>query len=97
MLKSVVSIVLTFVMIMALTPKSQAAEPFDYDHAFDAKARATEASELLMAHFAESGFYSDYPDYYAGCYIGDDCKFHIRLCSPTQDVLEMLAAITEGE
>ena len=93
--KTIISIFLALVMVITLTPKSQAAEQLDFEAEFAAKARATEASEVLMEYFVQLGFYCDYPDYYAGCYIGDDCKFHVRLCSPTQDVLEMLTAMFE--
>lgn len=91
--KTIISIILTLVMVMTVMPKTQATEQIDFEMEFAAKARATEASERLMAYFAQSGFYCDYPDYYAGCYIGDDYKFHVRLCLPTTEVLEMLTVI----
>lgn len=73
---------LVFVMVMALMPRIEALSSNQtLEEEIAAKARATEASELLITYFVHSGFYSDYPEYYAGCYIGDDYMFHVRLCA----------------
>ena len=84
-------IILALVMIVTMAPRT---EVFGVDQALEAeiagKARATEASEILISHFVLNGYYSDYPDYYAGCYIGDDYLFHIRLCQTNTDAIPML-------
>lgn len=46
-----------------------------------------------MEYFYQIGFCSDYPNYYSGSYIGDDYKFHVRLCLPTADELHTLNTI----
>lgn len=60
------------------------------------KARATDAGELLMAHYYHTGYIDKYPDYYAGCYIGDDNLLHIRVCYSSKNVVpEILELLHE--
>ena len=60
------------------------------------KARAMDAGELLMAHYYHTGYIDKYPDYYAGCYIGEDNLLHIRVCSADKDVVpEILELLQE--
>ena len=92
--KRILSVVLVLVMVLTLVPRTEAlSSDQDLEEEIAAKARATEASEILIAHFVHSGYYTDYPDYYAGCYIGDDYLFHVRLHASHTDVIPTLNAL----
>lgn len=57
------------------------------------------ASEYLMMRFYRKGYISDYPEYYAGSYIGEDNLYHIVLNKSVrtakEDIDEMLGRYSD--
>lgn len=54
--------------------------------------QAVAANEDLIEYFFNNGYVTEYPEYFGGCYIADNCC-HVRLVSPTEQEMEMLESI----
>lgn len=53
-------------------------------------ARSIRASERLMSYFYHHDYITDYPDYYAGCYIGADNLCHVVINMSVKDARESM-------
>lgn len=62
----------------------------NYEELMKAQERAVAANNILMQYFYDIGGWGEYPDYYGGCYIGDDNLYHIRLTASSDQAKETL-------
>lgn len=60
-----------------------------------AQERAVAANEVLMQYFFDSGWITEYPGYFGGCYIEENI-LHVRLVPPTDQAVAALSEVLAG-
>lgn len=78
------------VSVTAASVSMEEAADLNYEELMKAQERAVAANEILMQYFYSIGDLDEYPEYYGGCYIGDDNLYHLRLVASSDGVKETL-------
>ena len=89
----ILSLLIALIVLLGSVPGAYAASDDDsIDQLIAEQENAVKANEVLMQFFYESGWITEYPDYFSSCYIEDNI-LHIKLASPTDDEMAVLEEV----